>query len=201
MFSAGQKTALSAMTFESVPKPAVVKEADLPEYYVLLCARRYAAMVKKFALAATDDERRQHRKSLNYLLESGLIEADRERERRLRRYPDDFRKALVEKNGSIISRAITLEEAEILRCASSIPPIALIENLSANDMEGLADVFEGWAQSDLTDGINVARLLGWADGLRFLADAVGEAYTPPESGSGSAPSLLEFMAERMRHSR
>ena len=158
----------------------------LPEYYVLLCARRYAAMVKKFALAATDDERRQHRKSLNYLLESGLIEADRERERRLRRYPDDFRKALVGKNGSIISRAITLEEAEILRCASSIPPIALIENLSANDMEGLADVFEGWAQSDLTDGINVARLLGWADGLRFLADAVGEAYTPPESGSGSA---------------
>jgi len=189
------------MTFESVPKPAVVKEADLPEYYVLLCARRYAATVKKFALATTDDERRQHRKSLNYLLESGLIEADRERERRLRRYPDDFRKALVEKNGSIISRAITLEEAEILRCASSIPPIALIENLSANDMEGLADVFEGWAQSDLTDRVEGARLFGWADGLRSLAEAVGVDYTPPKIVPAKTVSLLKFMADRMLHSR
>ena len=65
----------------------------------------------------------------------------------------------------------------------------------------LGDMFEGWSQSDLTDRVNVARLLGWADGLRYLADAVGEAYTPPEPGPGSAASLLEFMAERMLHSR
>jgi hypothetical protein len=68
-------------------------------------------------------------------------------------------------------------------------------------MGDLADMFEGWSQSGLTDGVNVARLLGWADGLRCLADAVGEAYTPPEPGSGTAASLLEFMAERMLHSR
>ena len=65
----------------------------------------------------------------------------------------------------------------------------------------LADMFEGWSQSDLMDRVNVARLLGWADGLRCLADAVGQAYTPPETGPGSRASLLEFMAERMLHSR
>jgi hypothetical protein len=177
------------------------KEEVLPEYYVLLCVRRYAAMVKKLEFAATNDERRQHRKSLRYLLESGLIEVNRERERRLRRYPDDFRKAIVEKDGSIISRAVSLEEAEILRDAFSIPPIASIEDLSATDMDGLADMFEGWAQSDLTDSVNVARLLGWADGLRSLAETVGTDYSPPETFLGAPVSLLKFMAEKMRHPR
>jgi hypothetical protein len=134
-------------------------------------------------------------------LQSGLLEARLEQERRQRRFPDDFRKALIEKDGSIISRAITSEEAELLRYAYSVPCIASINQLSAQAMGDLADMFEGWSQSGLTDGVNVARLLGWADGLRCLADAVGEAYTPPEPGSGTAASLLEFMAERMLHSR
>jgi hypothetical protein len=47
-------------------------KAVLPEYYVLLCAGRYAATVKKLALAVTEDERQQLRKSLRYILESGL---------------------------------------------------------------------------------------------------------------------------------
>jgi hypothetical protein len=174
------------------------REEVIPEYYVLLCARRYAAAVKKFALTVSDDERRQHRATIRYLLESGLIEAERERERRQRRYPDDFRKALVEKDGSVISRAISLEEAEILRDASSIPPIASIDELSADDMDGLADMYEGWAQSDLTDSINVARLLGWADGLRSLAATVGANYNPPVAVPGAPVSLLKFMANRMR---
>jgi len=81
-----------------------------------------------------------------------------------------------------------------------VPSIASINQLSAQAMGDLADMFEGWSQSDLTDPVNVARLLGWADGLRCLADAVGEAYAPPEPRPDSA-SLLEFMAERMLHSR
>ena len=172
-----------------------------PEYYVVLCARRYAAVAEALKLAATDIERREHQSRLSYLLQSGLLEARREQERRQRRFPDDFRKALIEKDGSIISRAITSEEAELLQYAYSVPCIASINQLSAKAMCDLADMFEGWSQSDLMDRVNVARLLGWADGLRCLADAVGEAYTPPESGSGSAASLLEFMAERMLHSR
>ena len=113
---------------------------DLSRNDVLLCARRYSATVKKLTRAASNDEQQQHRKILRFLLESGLIEAKRERERRLRRYPDDFRKALVEKDGSTILRAISRDEAEILRDASSIPPIASLDELSADDMDGLADM-------------------------------------------------------------
>ena len=171
-----------------------------PEYYVVLCARRYAAAAEALTLAATEIGRREHQSRLSYLLQSGLLEARREQERRQRRFPDDFRKALIEKDGSIISRAITSEEAELLRYAYSVPWIASINQLSAQAMGDLADMFEGWSQSDLTDRVNVARLLGWADGFRCLADAVGEAYTLPEPRPGSA-SLLEFMAERMLHSR
>jgi hypothetical protein len=167
----------------------------------VLCARRYAAAAEALKLAATEIERREHQSRLSYLLQSGLLEARREQERRQRRFPDDFHKALIEKDGSIISRAITSEEAELLRYAYSVPSIASINQLSAQAMGDLADMFEGWSQSDLTDRVNVARLLGWADGFRCLADAVGEAYTPPEPRPGSAASLLVFMAERMLHSR
>jgi hypothetical protein len=181
--------------------PTAADYISRPEYYVVLCARRYAAAAKALKLATTDVERREHQSRLSYLLQSGLLEADREQERRQRRFPDDFRKALIEKDGSIISRAITSEEAELLRYAYSVPSIASINQLSAQAMGDLADMFEGWSQSDLTDRVNVARLLGWADGLRCLADSVGDAYAPPEPGSGTAASLLEFMAERMQHSR
>lgn len=152
------------------------------DYYVLLCARRYAATAKQLASAATDDERQQHHEKLRYLLESGLLEAQRERERRLRQHRDS-RKDLQENDGSIISRAISSQEAEILRNASSIPPIASINEFSALIMDGLADIFEGWAQNDLRDRADVARLLGWADGLRGLASAVGVDYVPPKAAS------------------
>jgi hypothetical protein len=57
-------------------------------------------------------------------------------------------------------------------------------------MDGLADMYEGWAQSDRTDSVNVARLLGWADGLRALAATVGADYAPPEAFPGAPVSLL-----------
>jgi hypothetical protein len=147
-------------------------EPVLPDYYVLLCARRYAEMVRKLAVAATDHERRQMQARLSYILESGLIEIRNEIARRERRYPDDFRKALVERDGSIISRPISREESEILRYACAVPAVGLIDNLSADEMLGLADMFEGWAQSDQTDPVNVARLHGWADGLRSLVEVI-----------------------------
>lgn len=169
---------------KAIDEPAKSNKEVPPEYYILLCARRYSVTVKELARAISYDVQQQHRKRLRYLPESGLIEAQRERERRLRRHPDDFRKALEEKDGSTISRVISLPEAEILRDASSIPPIASIEELSAQEMDGLADIFEGWAQSDLTDSVNVARLLGWADGLRGLVTAVGTDYVPAAKTAG-----------------
>jgi hypothetical protein len=162
-------------------------------YYVLLCARRYAEARRKLALSTTEDQRHGHLARLRYLMHSGLIEFERERERRIKRYPEDFRKAILEKDGSIIERAITSQEAELIRSASSIPPIAVIENVSTEQMHRLADLLDGWAQSDLVDPINVARLLGWADGLRSLIEAVGKEYTPPTPFLGQEHSLSQFL--------
>lgn len=38
----------------------------------------------------------------------------------------------------------------MLRYSCAIPAFNLIDNLSSLEMHGLADMFEGWAQSDLT---------------------------------------------------
>ncbi|SIO56184.1 hypothetical protein SAMN05443247_08216 [Bradyrhizobium erythrophlei] len=178
--------------------PTRARETFLSEYYVLLCARRYAEMVGKLMIAATDDDRRRVKMNLSYILGSGLIEYEWEYKRRVRPYPDDFRKALIEKDGSIISRPISRDEAEILRYSNAIPTFSSIDKLSALEMQGLADMYEGWAQSDRTDCVNVARLHGWSDGLRILVEVVGIDYVPPEPPPGAQVSLMKFLAVKMR---
>jgi hypothetical protein len=174
------------------------REEVVPEYYVLLCARRYAEMVGKLIVAVTDDERRRAKVNLSCILEAGLSEYDWEYKRRVRPYPDDLRKALVEKDGSIISRPITRDESEIVRYACAIPAFTSIDKLSAVEMQGLADMYEGWAQSDRTDCVNVARLHGWSDGLRSLVEVIGINYVPPEAPPGAPVSLVKFLAVKMR---
>jgi hypothetical protein len=90
-----------------------------------------------------------------------------------------FRKALIEKDRSIILRAIGREESEMVRYANAIPPIASIDNLTAIEMLGLADMFEGWAQDarGRVDLIDMAGLLGRADGLRSLESRRSELIT------------------------
>jgi hypothetical protein len=150
-------------------------------------------LAKKLAWSRTDCERRQLRDRLRYLLESGLLEDKCERERRQRKFPDEFRKVLIEKDGSIISRWISSEEAELLRYASSVPPITSIDDLSADEMNNLADIFEGWAQSEQTESVHGARLHGWADGLRCLAETVGLDYTPPAKIPGRPGFAVEVL--------
>jgi len=100
----------------------------LPEYYVLLCAQRYAAAATELAVCTTGDARRQAIARLCHIHESGLIEFRRENERRERQFPYDFRKALIEKDGSTISRPISREESEIVRYAYAVPAFASIDN-------------------------------------------------------------------------
>jgi hypothetical protein len=102
-------------------------EPSLPGYYVLLCALRYPAVAGELVVAATD-EPRQVQSRLSYILESGLIEYKRESERRVRPYPDDLRRALIERDGSVISRSISQEESEMLTYASAIPAFPSIDN-------------------------------------------------------------------------
>jgi hypothetical protein len=92
---------------------------------------------------------------------------------------------------------IRREESDMVRYANAILPFASMDSLSAVEMLGLADMFEGWAQSGRTDSINMARLLGWADGFRSLAAEVRADYVPPEPPPDAAASLLKFMARKM----
>lgn len=171
----------------------------LPEYYVMLCAQRYAEAVRKLSAAITDEELRRVKAQLSHILESGRIEFKREYERRVRPYPDDIRKALIRKE-SFVSRSITSEEAEMVRYGNAVPAFNQIDNLSAQEMLGLADMYEGWAQDGRLEGVDVARLHGWADGFRSLVEVVGTEYDPPEAAPGARVSLLKFLAAQMRRS-
>jgi len=64
-------------------------------------------------------------------------------------------------------------------------------------MLGLADMFEGWAQSDEVEPVKVARLHGWADGFRCLVDVVGADYIPPPASPDAPVSLMKFLAVQM----
>jgi hypothetical protein len=61
----------------------------------------------------------------------------------------------------------------------------------------LPDMLEGWAQSGRLDQADMARLFGWADGLRSLAAEIGNDYVPPQPAPNSRPSLMKFLANKM----
>ena len=58
----------------------------------------------------------------------------------------------------MFSRAISREESEVLRYACAVPAFTLIDNLSAMEMQDLADMLEGWAQGDRMDCANAANV-------------------------------------------
>ena len=64
-------------------------------------------------------------------------------------------------------------------------------------MHDLADMFEGWAQGDRLDCVNVAKYLGYADGFRSLVEVVGTDYVPPEASADAPVSLFKFLAGQM----
>lgn len=53
------------------------------------------------------------------------------------------------------------------------------EQLAFRHMVALADHFEGWAMDVRVDQEQTAKLLGWAESLRQLADLVGPDWDPP----------------------
>ena len=47
-------------------------------------------------------------------------------------------------------------------------------------MVALADTLEGWAMDKRMTPVQSAKLLGWAESLRQLAELVGPDWNPPE---------------------
>ncbi len=86
----------------------------------------------------------------------------------------------------------------MVRYAYAIPPFPSMDNISAVEMLGLADMFEGWAQSGRIGPADMARLLGWADGfIRGLVAEVGTDYVPPGPPPDARPSLMRFLAHKV----
>jgi hypothetical protein len=59
----------------------------------------------------------------------------------------------------------------------------------------LADVFEGWAMGPNTSPEWSAKLLGWAEGWRKMAEKVGPNWAPPYP---DRLSLIGFIAKTLR---
>ncbi len=59
------------------------------------------------------------------------------------------------------------------------PPEHLKRELSYRQMLRIADFCDGWAQDKRMTPTKTGKLMGWAEGLRALADQVGEERCPP----------------------
>jgi hypothetical protein len=167
-----------------------------PDHYILLCAKRYVAAVSEYRKA--DDDKRQFLQSkMNYLLESSTLEVEAEQRRRENHLGADIRSFV--RSRKPLSRPISGSEAEAVRHFYAIPPAPLLGTLSGEEMTSLGDLFEGWAQErDRHDPRTMIELLGWSDGMRILAQTVGDEYVPLAPPEGAQVPLMKFLAEKMR---
>ncbi len=66
----------------------------------------------------------------------------------------------------------------------------LRDQLAYRHMVVLADHYEGWAMDLRLDSVQRAKLLGWAESMRQLAELVGPAWNPPEPDRLTATGFL-----------
>jgi hypothetical protein len=86
------------------------------------------------------------------------------------------------------------ELQRLLDEASNISDVSNNE-LSYGDMLHLADVLEGWALGPNASLEWSAKLLGWADGWRKMAERVGPDWNPPYP---EKLSIIGFIAKVLR---
>lgn len=69
-------------------------------------------------------------------------------------------------------------------------PQHLRDQLGYRHITHLADVFDGWALDSGISPEQSAQLVGWSDGLRRLAEEVGEGWNPPKPDQLSLMGFL-----------
>lgn len=148
---------------------------------ILVCASRYAALV---AVCRVGDRgtKESLRSQMNGLLDKARLEIEAEKSRRIRGLNPHIQQSVRERKP--FSCPISASDAESVRHYYATPPALTIDVLSGADMVSLGDLFEGWAHDNRLDPGAMINLLGQCDGMRTLAQTVGNNYVPPTFAQG-----------------
>lgn len=165
-----------------------------PNRLLLFHARQFATCVARYKKNDCDMQERLHMEMAHLIdLSSARIEAaKRTHESRLEL---DIRDFVV--NRRAFERQISSSEAELVRRYYSTPCVSHLIALSGVELSGLTDLLEGWAQDKQLDCRSMIELLGWADGMRSLVNAVGLDYASLPLPEGAKSPLFKFLATKM----
>jgi hypothetical protein len=173
----------------------VTRSIGGPDHYILLCANRYATAISEYR-KADEGNRQLIQSKLDYLLESGRLEVEAEQRRRECRLVSDIR--VFVRDRKPLNRAISGTEAKVIRHFYAIPPAPLLNTLAGEELKSLGNLFEQWAQErDRRDLRTMIELLGWSEGMRILAQAVGDEYVPLTPPEQAPVPLIKFLARRV----
>jgi hypothetical protein len=161
-------------------------------YYLALCARKYAEVTRQLRLAEDAQQRKKLTELLSYLKESAIYETELEIWLRRRHLPEDLQRESERK--ADFTRAITPAEAEALRHLCAVPGGGLLGTLSSVEMELLADLYEGWSCTTGLDRLSTIRLLGLADAMRLMAGFLGPDHEPHDPPARSISRFIYYRA-------
>lgn len=146
-----------------------------PEYYIKLCAQRYAQTTDNIAASSSADEITAMKNKLTLIRDAALEEAKAERRYRIWKLPE-FLRGIIDRGGvpeEPLLRADALSLIEFF----GVPPTGTLGLLSSSQLDHLADMCEGWACTPNLHEYEAARLNGMAIGARRLAEYLGRPFT------------------------
>ncbi|TPQ27744.1 hypothetical protein C2U70_30220 [Bradyrhizobium guangdongense] len=161
---------------------------------ILFSAKRYVTLVAEYRMAHRDT-RRSLLARLNAVLELCDLEVKAEKSRREGLLRPGIRCFVRDRKPFDCS--IDASDAEATRQYYATPPASSLFALSSEDLVLLGDVFEGWAYDKRLDPRAMIELLGWSDGMRILAQAVGEDFVPLPLPEGVKVPILKFIVDRI----
>ncbi|MEY9885566.1 hypothetical protein [Bradyrhizobium sp. USDA 329] len=162
----------------------MVKKSQ-PEYYIQLCAQRYAQITENIVVSSSAAEISEMKHKLTIIKEAALEEAKAERRYRMLSLPE-YLKVIVDRGGAL-EQSIPRADALCLIDYFAVPPPGTLGLLSSSQLDNLADQCEGWACTPNLRDYEAARLNGKAIGFRLLAEYLGplhRPYEPPKSLHG-----------------
>jgi hypothetical protein len=169
------------------------EQLELPIEY----ARMHIAVMGWIEEAEDDDEREGLSELASYYLSCAIESGSRERDRLRSGLPKNLRSAL-DRSAQGPHGPLRPADAELVRMSFAVPAVSTLAMLSFQEMNDLADIFEGSAQDPKTEAIDVPRILGMADSVRSVAEVAGPHWRPDQQGE---LSLTAFLAQAMTDSR